>query len=64
MEGSTAAKGMKAITDQLVAGVTAETIFEVVGEVMPFVIKMVPIALGLHELRKVIKGASKAKVKF
>jgi len=64
MEGSTTAKGMAAISNQLVEGVTAETIFEVVGNVMPFVIKMIPIALGLYELRKVVNGAQKAKVRF
>lgn len=56
--------GMSAIVTQLTTGITASTIFSVVGDVMPFVITMIPIALGLYILRKVIKGASKAKVKF
>lgn len=56
--------GMTALVNQLTTGITASTIFSVVGEVMPFVITMIPIALGLYILRKVIKGASKAKVKF
>lgn len=62
MEG--AATGMEAIITQLTTGVTATTIFEVVGDVMPFVILLIPVALGLYELRKVIKGAGKAKVRF
>lgn len=59
-----AVTGMQAIVTQLTTGITATTIFSVVGDVMPFVITMIPIALGLYILRKVIKGASKAKVKF
>lgn len=56
--------GMTALVTQLTTGITSSTIFGVVGDVMPFVITMIPIALGLHILRKVIKGASKAKVRF
>ena len=56
--------GMTALVTQLTTGITSSTIFSVVGEVMPFVITMIPIALGLYILRKVVKGASKAKVKF
>lgn len=59
-----AVTGMQSIVTQLTTGITATTIFSVVGDVMPFVITMIPIALGLYILRKVIKGASKAKVKF
>lgn len=59
-----AVSGMSSIVSQLTSGITATTIFSVVGDVMPFVITMIPIALGLYILRKVIKGASKAKVKF
>jgi len=56
--------GMAALVSQLTTGITSSTIFAVVGDVMPFVITMIPIALGLYILRKVVKGASKAKVKF
>lgn len=56
--------GMEGIVSQLTTGITAETIFGVVGDVMPFVIVMIPIALALYELRKVVKGAAKAKVRF
>lgn len=56
--------GMAALVSQLTTGITSSTIFSVVGDVMPFVITMIPIALGLYMLRKVVKGASKAKVKF
>lgn len=56
--------GMGDIISQLTTGVTPATIFGVVKDIMPFVITMVPISLGLYELRKVVKGAGKAKVKF
>lgn len=55
---------MSNIISQLSTGVTASTIFGVVGDIMPFVIIMIPVALGLTVLRKVIKGASKGKVRF
>lgn len=58
------AVGMSGITSQLTTGITPATIFAVVSDVIPFVITMVPIALGLYLLRRVIKGAGKAKVKF
>lgn len=56
--------GMAGIISQLTTGITSTTIFSVVGDVMPFVITMIPIALGLYLLRKVVKGAGKAKIKF
>lgn len=56
--------GMTEIVSQLTTGVTATTIFGVVKDVMPFVIIMIIVSLGLFELRKVVKGASKGKVKF
>lgn len=59
-----AATGMTGIVSQLTTGITPATIFAVVSDVIPFVITMVPIALGLYLLRRVIKGAGKAKVKF
>lgn len=60
----TATTGMAGIVSQLTTGITPATIFAVVGDVIPFVITMIPIALGLYLLRRVVKGAGKAKVKF
>jgi len=57
-------QGMSGIVSQLTTGITSTTIFSVVGDVMPFVITMIPISLGLYLLRKVVKGAGKAKIKF
>lgn len=59
-----AATGMTGIVTQLTTGITPSTIFAVVSDVMPFVITMIPIALGLYILRRVIKKSSKAKVGF
>lgn len=56
--------GMPDIVSQLTTGVTASTIFGVVKDIMPFVIIMIIVSLGLYELRKVVKGASKGKVNF
>lgn len=58
------ATGMSNIVTQLTTGITPSTIFAVVGDVIPFVITMVPIALGLYLLRRLVKGSAKAKVKF
>lgn len=58
------ATGMAAIVQQLTTGLTAANLLSVVGEVIPFVITIVPIALGIYFLRKALKGASKAKVRF
>lgn len=59
-----AVTGMQSIVTQLTTGITSSTIFSVVADVMPFVITMIPISLGLYLLRKVVKGAGKAKIKF
>ena len=61
---TTAVGSMGDVVSVLTTGVTSETIFSVVADVMPFVVQMIPIALGLYLLRKVVKGAGKAKVKF
>lgn len=63
-ETTTVAKGMDAVITTLTTGITAETIFAVVADVIPFVITMVPIALGVYFLRKLVKGSAKAKVRF
>lgn len=59
-----AAGSMSSVVSSLTTGITSSTIFAVVGDVMPFVITMIPIALGLYFLRKVVKGAGKGKVRL
>ena len=63
MEGTTAT-GMTEVITALTTGITADTIFAVVADIVPFIITMVPIALGVYFLRKLVKGAGKAKVRF
>ena len=45
-------------------GLTASTITGVVADLVPFIVIMVPTALGIYFLRKMIKGAGKGKVRF
>lgn len=62
MEGSVT--GMTEVVTALTTGITAETIFAVVADIIPFVVTLVPIALGVYFLRKLVKGSAKAKVRF
>lgn len=62
--GETTLTGMDAVISALTTGITAETIFAVVADIIPFVVTMVPIALGVYFLRKLVKGAGKAKVRM
>ena len=64
MEGTVATGSMTEVVSALTTGITTDTIFAVVADIIPFVITMVPIALGIYFLRKLIKGAGKAKVRF
>lgn len=64
MEGEVAAQGMTEVVSALTTGITADTIFGVVADVIPFVVVMVPVALGLMLLRKIVKGSGQGKVKF
>ena len=45
-------------------GLTAATITGVLADLVPFIVIMVPVALGIYFLRKMIKGAGKGKVRF
>ena len=62
--GETTATGMSEVITALTTGITADTIFAVVADIVPFIVTMVPIALGVYFLRKLVKGAGKAKVRF
>lgn len=55
---------MDAVISALSTGLTAEVFFGVVADLVPFIIVIVPVALGTYFLRKLVKGAGKAKVKF
>lgn len=45
-------------------GLTATSLLAVVEDLAPFIIMIVPVALGVYFLRKLVKGAGKAKVRF
>lgn len=65
--GEEVATGMSAVISALTnstSGLTATTFFSVVADLVPFIVVMVPVALGIYFLRKLIKGAGKGKVKM
>lgn len=65
--GEEVATGMSAVISALTnstTGLTATTFFSVVADLVPFIVVMVPVALGIYFLRKLIKGAGKGKVKM
>jgi len=45
-------------------GLSANTFFGVVADLVPFIVLMVPVALGVYFFRKLVKGAGKAKLKI
>lgn len=59
--------GMSAVISALTnssTGLTAANMFGVVADLVPFIVMIVPVALGVYFLRKLIKGAGKAKVRM
>lgn len=55
---------MSEVVSQLNTGITSSTLFGTVADLMPWVITLTIASLGLYFLRKLIKGASKGKVRF
>ncbi len=55
---------MESIVTALNTGITSDTLFGTVGQLMPWVITLTIASLGLYFLRKLIKGAAKGKVRF
>ena len=55
---------MDTVISAITTGLTPTVFFGVIADLVPFLIVIVPIALGLHFLRKLIKGAGKGKVRF
>lgn len=63
--GETVVSGsMTEIVTALNTGITSDTLFGTVAELMPWVITLTIASLGLYFLRKLVKGASKGKVRF
>ena len=60
------ANGMQAVVSALTnssTGLTSSNFFGVVADLVPFIVMIVPVALGVYFLRKLVKGAGKAKVR-
>lgn len=67
VETSEEVLGMSGIVSALTnstTGLTADKFFTVITDLVPFIVTMVPVALGLYFLRRLVSGAGKAKVKF
>lgn len=45
-------------------GLTEAKLFAVVGELVPYLVMIVPVALGIYFFRKLIKGTGKGKVRM
>lgn len=54
---------ISALTNEA-TGLTSSTFYSEITALVPFIVLMVPIALGLYFLRRLVSGAGKAKVKF
>lgn len=54
---------ISALTDAT-TGLTAASITGVVTDLVPYIVMIVPVALGIYFLRKLIKGTAKGKVRF
>lgn len=63
-ESVTSTGSMTEIITALNTGITSETLFGTVADLMPWVITLTIASLGLYFLRKLVKGASKGKVRF
>lgn len=65
--GAAATNAMSSVVSALTnasTGLNASTMFGVVADLVPFIVMIVPVALGVYFLRKLVKGAGKAKVRF
>lgn len=56
--------GMSAVVTALKQGLTADAMFGVVAELVPLILALIPVALGVYFLRKLVKGAGQAKLRF
>ena len=63
-ETPAASGGMAEVITALTTSLTADDFFGVVADLVPFIAIIVPVALGTYFLRKLVKGAGKAKVRF
>lgn len=45
-------------------GITASTFWGVMSDLVPYLVVILPVALGFYFVRKLIKGSAKAKVRI
>lgn len=55
---------MDSVVTALTTGLTPTVFYAQIADIVPLLIVLVPFALGLYFLRKVVKGSAKGKVKF
>ena len=55
---------MSAVITELTTELTPAVFLGTVADLVPFIVVLVPVSLGLHFLRKLVKGAAKGKVRF
>lgn len=55
---------MEALITALTTAVTPTVLVAQVTQLVPFLAIVIPFSLGIYFLRKMVKGVSKAKVKF
>lgn len=56
--------GMAAVISALTTALTPTVFFGIVADLVPFIVVLVPVSLAVYFLRKLIKGAGKAKVRM
>ena len=44
-------------------GLTAAKMFAILVDIVPFIVFMIPVALGIYFFRRLTKGAGKGKIK-
>jgi len=55
---------MEAIVTAITTGLTPTVMFGTVANLVPIILLLVPVSLGVYFLRKLVKGAGKAKIRF
>lgn len=55
---------MEAVITAITTALTPTAFFAIIADLVPFIVILVPVSLGLHFLRKLVKGAGKGKVRF
>lgn len=61
MEGGSA---MSAFITALTSSITASSLWSVLTDLVPYLAVIIPVALGIYFVRKLIKGTAKAKVRM